>query len=47
MDDFDGAHERMTAAGVEFVTAPRTEPYGKVAVFLDITGNRWDLLGPA
>jgi catechol 2,3-dioxygenase-like lactoylglutathione lyase family enzyme len=47
VDDFDAAHERMAAAGVEFVTAPRDEPYGRVAVFLDIAGNRWDLLGPA
>jgi catechol 2,3-dioxygenase-like lactoylglutathione lyase family enzyme len=46
VDDFDAAHQRMTAAGVRFVTAPRTEPYGRVAVFLDIAGNRWDLLGP-
>jgi catechol 2,3-dioxygenase-like lactoylglutathione lyase family enzyme len=46
VDDFDAAHQRMTAAGVEFVTAARTEPYGRVAVFLDIAGNRWDLLGP-
>jgi catechol 2,3-dioxygenase-like lactoylglutathione lyase family enzyme len=45
--DFDAAYARMTAAGVEFVIAPRTEPYGRVAVFLDIAGNRWDLLGPA
>ena len=45
--DFDAAHQRMTAAGVEFVTAPRTEAYGRVAVFIDIAGNRWDLLGPA
>jgi catechol 2,3-dioxygenase-like lactoylglutathione lyase family enzyme len=45
VDDFAAAYERMTAAGVEFVTAPRTEPYGQVAVFLDIAGNRWDLLG--
>jgi hypothetical protein len=37
---------RMTGAGVEFVSAPRNEPYGRVAVFLDIAGNRWDLLGP-
>jgi catechol 2,3-dioxygenase-like lactoylglutathione lyase family enzyme len=44
--DFDAAYDRMAAAGVEFVTAPRTEPYGQVAVFLDIAGNRWDLLGP-
>ena len=47
VDDFDAAFARMTAAGVEFATAPRTEPYGRVAVFLDIAGNRWDLLGPA
>lgn len=46
VDDFDAAYERMTAAGVEFVTSPRTEPYGRVAVFRDIAGNRWDLLGP-
>ena len=45
--DFDAAHRRMTAAGVEFVEPPRTEPYGRVAVFLDVSGNRWDLLGPA
>ena len=46
VDDFDAAHQRMTAAGVEFATAPRAEPYGRVAVFIDIAGNRWDLLGP-
>ena len=46
VDDFDAAHARMVEAGVRFVTAPRIEPYGQVAVFLDIEGNRWDLLGP-
>jgi catechol 2,3-dioxygenase-like lactoylglutathione lyase family enzyme len=46
VDDFDAVYARMIAAGVRFVTAPRTEPYGRVAVFLDIEGNRWDLLGP-
>jgi len=46
VDDFDAAHARMIAAGVTFVTAPRAEVYGQVAVFLDIAGNRWDLLGP-
>lgn len=45
-DDFDAAYARMQGAGVEFVTAPRAEPYGQVAVFLDLEGNRWDLLGP-
>jgi catechol 2,3-dioxygenase-like lactoylglutathione lyase family enzyme len=47
VDDFDACYERMIAAGVEFVRPPREEAYGKVAVFLDIAGNRWDLLGPA
>ena len=47
VDDFEMMHARMVAAGVKFVTAPRVEPYGQVAVFLDIEGNRWDLLGPA
>jgi catechol 2,3-dioxygenase-like lactoylglutathione lyase family enzyme len=46
VDDFDVAHERLIAAGVTFVTSPRDEPYGRFAVFLDIAGNRWDLLGP-
>lgn len=45
VDDFEAAYDRMVAAGVVFVSAPRVEPYGKVAVFLDIEGNRWDLLG--
>ncbi len=37
----------MSSAGVRFVKPPRAESYGQVAVFLDIAGNRWDLLGPA
>ena len=37
----------MSAAGVEFASEPRDEPYGRVAVFRDVAGNRWDLLGPA
>jgi len=46
VDDFGVAYERMVSAGVEFLTSPRVEPYGRCAVFLDIAGNRWDLLGP-
>ena len=46
VDDFDATYARMIDAGVTFVSAPRPEPYGKVAVFIDIAGNRWDLLGP-
>lgn len=47
VDDFDASYHRMQAAGIEFPTQPRTEPYGRVAVFRDIAGNRWDLLGSA
>ncbi|MEC3954300.1 VOC family protein [Nocardia sp. CDC153] len=46
VNDFASAYRRMADAGVEFVTEPRMESYGEVAVFLDIAGNRWDLLGP-
>ena len=45
VDDFDEAYRRMIEKGVQFVTEPRMEPYGTVAVFVDISGNRWDLLG--
>jgi catechol 2,3-dioxygenase-like lactoylglutathione lyase family enzyme len=46
VDDFDATYQRMANAGVRFVSEPRVEPYGKVAVFLDLEGNRWDLVGP-
>ncbi len=46
MGDFGAALERMRAAGVEFVGSPRSEVYGQVVVFVDIAGNKWDLLGP-
>ena len=46
VDDFDTAYRRMAAAGVRFVSSPRDEPYGRLAIFLDLEGNRWDLLGP-
>jgi len=45
-DDIEAAYQRMNDAGVRFLTSPRTESYGRVAVFLDVAGNRWDLLGP-
>lgn len=47
VDDFDATYRRMREANVEFVRPPRTEPYGRVAVFRDLEGNPWDLLGPA
>jgi catechol 2,3-dioxygenase-like lactoylglutathione lyase family enzyme len=45
-DDFARDHARMQAAGVRFAEAPRHEPYGSVAVFEDLYGNRWDLIEP-
>ena len=44
--DFDADHARMLKAGVQFEETPRQEAYGKVAVFQDPFGNRWDLIGP-
>lgn len=46
VDDFEGSYARMRRLGVEFITEPRLEPYGEVVTFLDVAGNRWDLLGP-
>lgn len=43
-DDFDADHARLIAAGVRFEEEPRHEPYGTVAVFRDMFGNRWDLI---
>jgi catechol 2,3-dioxygenase-like lactoylglutathione lyase family enzyme len=43
-DDFQRDYARLTAAGVNFVREPSEEPYGTVAVFEDLYGNRWDLL---
>jgi catechol 2,3-dioxygenase-like lactoylglutathione lyase family enzyme len=43
-DDFARDHGAMLAAGVEFAEPPRHEAYGTVAVFLDLYGNKWDLL---
>ncbi len=46
-DDIWGDHARYTARGVVFEGPPRVEPYGTVAVFQDLYGNRWDLIQPA
>ncbi len=43
-DDFERDFEAYTSKGVEFVRAPKTEPYGTVAVFKDLYGNLWDLV---
>ena len=46
VDDFAASFARLVDAGVPIIREPRDEPYGRVAVFEDIAGNHWDLLGP-
>jgi catechol 2,3-dioxygenase-like lactoylglutathione lyase family enzyme len=46
VDDFDAEYDRLRRIGIHFTTAPRNEAYGRFAVFEDVAGNRWDLLGP-
>lgn len=43
-DDFDRDYNAMRSRGVKFIESPRNEPYGKVVVFEDLYGNRWDLV---
>ena len=43
-DNFDRDFAAFRGAGVQFQEEPRTEPYGKVAVFQDPFGNKWDLI---
>jgi catechol 2,3-dioxygenase-like lactoylglutathione lyase family enzyme len=45
-DDFARDHAGFTSRGVRFLEAPRHEPYGSVAVFEDLYGNKWDLIQP-
>ena len=45
VDDFAATYSHLSKCGVEFLTTPRTEAYGQVAVFQDLYGNKWDLLG--
>ena len=45
-DDFAADYARLRDAGVRFVEGPRHEAYGEVVVFLDLYGNKWDLIGP-
>lgn len=44
VEDFDEAYRRLVDANARFDEEPRDEPYGKVVVFRDIYGNRWDLI---
>jgi len=43
-DDFPRDYDGMRSRGVAFEEGPRQEPYGMVAVFRDLYGNRWDLI---
>ena len=44
--DFWGDYAHMQAHSVRFTEEPREEPYGTVVVFLDLYGNKWDLVQP-
>lgn len=44
--DFASDFEHMRAHGVAFIEEPREEPYGRVVVFRDLYGNKWDLVQP-
>ena len=44
-DDFDRDYAAFAAKGVQFLEQPRSEAYGKVVVFVDRYGNKWDLIG--
>jgi predicted enzyme related to lactoylglutathione lyase len=46
-DDFERDHAAMQSRGVRFAEEPRAEPYGRVVVFIDRYGNRWDLIEPS
>jgi catechol 2,3-dioxygenase-like lactoylglutathione lyase family enzyme len=46
VNDFDVTYARLVAAQAEIVGTPRVESYGRIVVFKDIAGNKWDLLGP-
>jgi catechol 2,3-dioxygenase-like lactoylglutathione lyase family enzyme len=45
-DDFWRDYNRYTANNIHFVRKPSKETYGTVAVFEDLYGNLWDLIGP-
>ena len=46
-DDFQRDYDHYRSQGVEFVRGPLDAPYGRVAVFKDLYGTMWDLIGPA
>jgi uncharacterized glyoxalase superfamily protein PhnB len=43
VDEFDQAYHEFSSKDVKFLEKPRVEQYGKVAVFQDLYGNKWDL----
>jgi hypothetical protein len=45
-DDFERDYRAFLSRGVEFLELPRQESYGTVAVFVDLYGNKWDLIQP-
>ncbi len=46
-DDFKRDYQKLTAHNIEIIRGPIVEPHGKVCVFLDLYGNKWDLIEPS
>jgi catechol 2,3-dioxygenase-like lactoylglutathione lyase family enzyme len=43
-DDFWSDYNLLNNAGIHFIEQPRQDTYGWVVVFIDIYGNKWDLV---
>ncbi len=46
-DNFERDYNRYRSNGIEFIRHPHDEEYGRVAVFVDLYGNKWDLIQPS
>jgi catechol 2,3-dioxygenase-like lactoylglutathione lyase family enzyme len=44
-DDFERDYKNLLANNITIIREPSVEEYGKVAVFADLYGNLWDLVG--
>jgi len=45
-DDFERDFQNLLDKQIEIVRQPSKEEYGTVAVFKDLYGNLWDMIGP-
>lgn len=45
-DNLEKDCNEMLRKGVEFIDLPNQKPHGKVAIFKDLYGNKWDFIEP-